>query len=143
MFGNTESDDNAVKCYAESNFLLPQTLADLEEQTHTCIKALELFTSHKGVAAEGYIHGLDMINRGGGAFKHFLSDDPLFAVKFAYLLDRVFQNFVHRLGNYCSKKQPIKKARKTLEHSQTAAIERAMIAFEVGAAPRLFLPSSL
>jgi hypothetical protein len=104
MFGNTESDDNAVKCYAESNFLLPQTLADLEEQTHTCIKALELFTSHKGVAAEGYIHGLDMINRGGGAFKHFLSDDPLFAVKFAYLLDRVFQNFVDRLGDYCSEK---------------------------------------
>jgi hypothetical protein len=143
MFGNTELDDDAVKYYAESDFFLPQTLADLEEQMHTCIKALELFTSRRGIAAEGYIHGLDMINRGRRVFKHFLSDDPLFAVKFAYLLDRVFQNFVDRLGDYCSEKQPIKRARKTLEHSQTAAIERAVIGFEVGAAPRLFLPSSL
>jgi hypothetical protein len=68
----------------------------------------------------------------------------MFAVKFAYLLDhRVFQNFVDRLGDHCSEKQPIKKARKTLEHSQAAATQRAMIGFEVGTAPRLFLPSSL
>jgi hypothetical protein len=97
MFGNTELDD-------ESDFFLPQTLADLEEQICTCVKALELFTSRKGIAAEGYIHGLDMINRGRRVFKHFLSDGPLFAVKFAYLLDRVFQNFVDRLGDYCSEK---------------------------------------
>jgi hypothetical protein len=85
-----------------------------------------------------------MIDRGRQVFKHFLSDDPLFAVKFAYLLDhQVFQNFVNRLGDCCSEKRPIKKARKTLEHSQTAATERAMIGFEVGTAPRLFLPSSL
>jgi hypothetical protein len=64
MFGNSKLDNHTIKCCAESDFFLPQTLADLEEHAHTCIKALELFTSHKGVAAKGYIHGLDMINRG-------------------------------------------------------------------------------
>jgi hypothetical protein len=108
---------DAVNCDVESAFFLPQTLDNLEEQTCTYVKALELFTSHKGVAAKGCIHGLDMINSGRQVFKHFLSDNPLFAVKFAYLLDRVFPNFVDRLGDCCSEKRPIKKVRKTLEHS--------------------------
>ena len=84
-----------------------------------------------------------LIARGRRAFKHFLAEDPLFAVKFAYLLDRVFQNFVDELGNYYAEKRPIQKARRDLKYSQKAAIDSAMMGFEVGAAPRLFLPSSL
>jgi hypothetical protein len=143
MFGSTELDDEAIKYYAESDFFLPQSLADLEEQIYTCIKALELFTSRQGIAVEGYVHGMEMIRKGRRVFKHLLKDDPLFAVKFAYLLDRVFQNFVDKLGDYYSEKRPIETARRSLEGFQVSAIERAMIGFEVGAAPRLFLPSSL
>ena len=87
MFGHTELDEDAIKYYAESDFFLPETLSDLEEQIYTCVKALELFTERDGIAAEGFLHGLDMIQRGRGLFKNFLSEDPLFAVKFAYLLD--------------------------------------------------------
>jgi hypothetical protein len=143
MFGNTELDDEAIKYYAESDFFLPKTLPDLEEQIFTCIQTLELFTSPKGIAVEGYLYGMALIARGRRAFKHFLAEDPLFAVKFAYLLDRVFQNFVDELGNYYSEKRPIQKARRDLKYSQKAAIDSAMMGFEVGAAPRLFLPSSL
>jgi hypothetical protein len=40
MFGSTELDKEAIKYYAESDFFLPETLADLEEQIYTCVKAL-------------------------------------------------------------------------------------------------------
>jgi hypothetical protein len=143
MFGHTELDDDAIKYYAESDFFLPQTLPDLEEQICTCIQALELFTSRKGIAVEGYLYGMSLIARGRRIFKHFLAEDPLFAVKFAYLLDRVFQNFVDELGDYYAETRPIDKARKALKGSQKAAIDSAMMGYEVGAAPRLFLPSSL
>jgi hypothetical protein len=87
MFGHAELDEEAIKYYAESNFFLPETLSDLEEQIYTCVNALELLTKREGIAAEGYLHGLDMIQKGRRLFKNFLSADPLFAVKFAYLLD--------------------------------------------------------
>jgi hypothetical protein len=143
MFGSTELDEEAIKYYAESDFFLPETLADLEEQIYTCVKALELFTEREGIAVEGYIHGLNMIQNGRRLFKNFIADDPLFAVKFAYLLDRVFQNFVDRLGDFYTDRKPIRRARRMLEYSQKKAIERAMMGFEVSATPRLFLPNSL
>jgi hypothetical protein len=143
MFGNTELDEEAIKYYAENDFFLPETLSDLEEQIYTCVKALELFTEREGIAVEGFLHGLDMIQKGRRLFKSFLSTDPLFAVKFAYLLDRVFQNFVDRLGDFYRDRRPIRNARRLLENSQRKAIERAMIGYEVSAPPRLFLPNSL
>jgi hypothetical protein len=143
MFGNTELDEEAVKYYAESDFFLPETLADLEEQIYTCIKTLELFTEREGIAVEGFLHGMKMIQKDRRLFKNFLSVDPLFAVKFAYLLDRVFQNFVDKLGDFYQERRPIRKARRRLENSQREAIERAMTGYEVSAIPQLFLPSSL
>jgi hypothetical protein len=143
MFGSTELDDEAVRYYSESDFFLPETLSDLEEQIYTCIKTLELFTYREGVAVEGYIHGLSMIQRDRRLFKNFLAADRLFAVKFAYLLDRVFQNFVDRLGDFYQDQKPIRRARRLLENTQKKAIERAMIGYEVSAIPRLFLPTSL
>jgi hypothetical protein len=80
IFGHTELDEEAINYYAESGFFLPKTLSDLEEQIYTCVKALELFTKIKGIAVEGFLHGLDMIQKGRRLFKSFLSTDPLFAV---------------------------------------------------------------
>jgi hypothetical protein len=143
MFGHAELDEEAIKYYAESDVFLPETLSDLEEQIYTCVKALELLTEREGIAADGYLHGLNMIQKGRRLFKNFLSEDPLFAVKFAYLLDRVFQNFVDKLGDFYKDRRPIRRARHLLENSQKKAIERAMIGYEVSAPPRLFLPNSL
>jgi hypothetical protein len=143
MFGKIEIDDEAIKYYAESDFFLPQTMSDLEEQIQTCIQALELLTGRKSIAVEGYAHGLQMLQQNRRLFKNFLQDDALFAVKFAYLLDRVFQNFVNRLGDFYKDREPIRKARRALEASQTRGIERALVGYEVSNAPRLFLPNSL
>jgi hypothetical protein len=143
MFGHAELDEEPIEYYTERGFFLPKTLSKLEEQIYTCGKALKLLTEREGIAAEGYLHGLDMIQKGWRLFKNFISSDPLFAVKFAYLLDRVFQNFVDRLGDFYKDRKPIRRARSLLEHSQKQATERAMIGYEVSAPPRLFLPNSL
>ena len=143
MFGTAELDDDAIKYYAKSDFFLPETLSDLEEQIYTCIKALELFTGRESIAVTGFLHGLEMIQKDRRLFKNFLASDNLFAIKFAYLLDRVFQIFVDRLGDFYRERKPIREARDALEGSQKKAIERAMIGYEVSNVPRLFLPNSL
>jgi hypothetical protein len=143
MFGSTELDEEAVKYYAENDFFLPESLADLEEQIHTCIKTLELFTEQDGIAVEAFTHGFEMIQRDRRIFKNLLQADPQFAVKFAYLLDRVFQNFIDKLGNFYQVRDPIRRAKRSLKYSQSEQIKRAMIGYEVGTIPNLLLPSSL
>ncbi len=47
----------------------------------------------------------------------------MFMVKFSYLLDRVFQNFVNRLGSYYQTRDPIRAARSDLRESMEEEIE--------------------
>jgi hypothetical protein len=49
---------------------------------------------------EGFEHGLKMLQDRKRIFHRLFSMDRLFPVKFAYLLDRVFQNFVDEIGNF-------------------------------------------
>jgi hypothetical protein len=92
---------------------------------------------------EGFLHGLEMIQRGQRLFKNFLATDLLFTVKFAYLLHQAFQNFVDRLGDFYQDRKPIRRARRILEHSQKKAIKRAIFGYKVSTIPRLFLPNLL
>jgi hypothetical protein len=108
MFGSTELDKDAIKYYAENDFYLAKTLEGLEEQIYTCIKCLEKFTERHGITTEGFEHGLKMLQDRKWIFHHLLSMDRPFPVKFAYLLDRVFQNFVDKLGNFYNDEWPIR-----------------------------------
>ena len=76
MFGKTKLDEETIKYYSKSNFFLPQTLADLEEQIYTCVKALDMFTVRDGIAGEGFLCGLKMIQKYTRLFKNFLAADP-------------------------------------------------------------------
>jgi hypothetical protein len=76
MFGHAELDEDAIKYYAESDFFLPKTLSNLEEQIYTCVKAFKLLTEREGIAAKGFLHGLNMIQKGRRLFKNFLSAEP-------------------------------------------------------------------
>jgi hypothetical protein len=143
MFGSTELDEDAIKYYAENDFYLAETLEGLEEQIYTCIKCLEKFTERDGIATEGFEHGLRMLQDNKRIFHHLFRMDHLFPVKFAYLLDRVFQNFVDELGNFYNDEKPIRRAKRRLKMYQVNAIENAMAGYETSCAPRLFLPSSL
>jgi hypothetical protein len=143
MFGSTELDDDAVSYYAENDFYLANSLEGLEEQIYTCIKCLEKLTEREGIATEGFEHGLRMLQKNKRVFLSLLSMDRLFPVKFAYLLDRVFQNFVDELGNFYEDDQPIRRARRRFRDYQVEAIERAMSGHDVSCLPKLFLPNSL
>jgi hypothetical protein len=123
MFGSTELDEDAIKYYAENDFYLAETLEGLEEQIYTCIKCLEKFTERRGIATEGFEHGLRMLQDRKRIFHHLLGMDRLFLVKFAYLLDRVFQNFVDELGSFYSDTRPIHRARRSLRKYQVNAIK--------------------
>jgi hypothetical protein len=107
------------------------------------MKTLKLFTERDGVAVEAFTHGLEMIQRDRRIFKNLLQADAQFAVKFAHLLDRVFQNFVDKLGNFYQVRDPIRRGKRSLKCSQPEQIKRAMIGHEVGTIPNLLLPSSL
>jgi hypothetical protein len=48
--------------------------------------------------------------------------DPLFPVKFDYLLDRAFQNFVLDLGDFHNSENPILRARRALKRQQVQDI---------------------
>ena len=143
MFGSTELGDEAVKYYTENDFFIAGSLEGLEEQIYTCIKCLERFTERNGIATEGFEHGLRMLQWKKRVFYHLLSMDCLFPVKFAYLLDRVFQNFVDELGSFYEDENPIARAKGKLKNYQVSAINNAMMGFETRCAPRLFLPGSL
>jgi hypothetical protein len=142
MFGSTELDDDAVKYYAENDFYLADTLEGLEEQIYTCIMCLEKLTELDGIVSEGYWHGLNMLQRNKRVFLGLLGMDPLFPVRFAYLLDLVLQNFVEKLGDFFEDERPIRRAC-LLRGSQVKANERSMTGYKTGSISMLFLPSSL
>ena len=84
-----------------------------------------------------------MLNNHKREFLGLLEMDPLFPVKFAYLLDRAFQNFVQDLGDYHDKDDPIRRAKKRLKGQQVRDIEAAMSGFKTGSLSQLFLPRTL
>jgi hypothetical protein len=144
MFGSTELNKDAIKYYAKNNFYLAETLKGLKEQIYTCIKSLEKFTERHGIATKGLEHRLKMLQDWKRIFHHLFSMDRLFPVKFAYLLDRVFQNFVeNELRNFYSNEKPIRRARRSLRCYQVNAIKNSMTGYDTSCAPRLFLPSLL
>jgi hypothetical protein len=143
MFGSAELDEESIKYFAKNDFYLADSLAGLEEQIYTCIKCLEKLTCKGGVASEGYWFGFEMLSSYKREFLSLLQMDPLFPVKFAYLLDRSFQNFVKDLGDFYDRERPIRRARKKLEGQQKRDIEAAMSGFKTGSLSQLFLPRSL
>jgi hypothetical protein len=89
------------------------------------------------------MHGFEMLSRHKREFIALCCVDHLFPVKFAYLVDRVFQNFVQDLGDFHSKSDPIKRAKKSLKGQQVREIEAAMTGFKTGSLSHLFLPQTL
>jgi hypothetical protein len=102
MFGSTELNEEPINYFAKNDFYLADTLAGLEEQIYTCTMCLEKLTCKYGIASEGYWHGFEMLSKYKREFLGLCHMDSLFPLKFAYLLDRAFQN-----GDFHSKENPI------------------------------------
>jgi hypothetical protein len=144
MFGSSELDEDSIKCFAKNDFYLAGNLSSLEEQIHTCTKLLEMLTCKAGIASEGCWHGLNMLSKHKREFLGLTSMDPLFPVKFAYLLDRAFQNFVLGLGDFHDRDCcPLLRARRIHKGQQVRDIDAAMLGFKTGSLSQLFLPRTL
>jgi hypothetical protein len=144
MFGSSELDEDSIKCFAKNDFYLAGNLSGLEEQIYTCTKLLEMLTCRAGIASEGCWHGLNMLSKHKREFLGLTSMDPLFQVKFAYLLDRAFQNFVLGLGDFHDRDCcPMLRARRIHKGQQVRDIDAAMSGFKTGSLSQPFLPRTL
>jgi hypothetical protein len=111
MFGEHNIDKDLVKYYASQDFYLPNTLETLEVQIETCVKFLDRMTQKDGIMSEGYVYTLEFIQDNLTIFQLLFRNKCLFGIKMAYLLDRVFQNFVNKLTAYQHRSHPITAAR--------------------------------
>jgi hypothetical protein len=134
-----------VRFFAEDDFFLPSDLYELKDMLHTCIDGLELLTSRRGIASEGCRCGLSLLEGNNRRFLTWLGQDKLLPVKFAYLLDKAFQNFVGDFSKYCNRGNPIRAARREgdLQYSMKDGIDLALGGFRHGSLPNLALPASL
>ena len=144
MFGDGKLSDEMVKYFAKDDFFLPSNLYELQDMLKTCIDGLELLTCRRGIASDGYRYGLEILESNWRTLLNWLGHDKLFPVKFAYLLDKTFQNFVSDLGRFSGRTRPIREARRSdLSGSMQRGIDVALGGFKYGALPNLVLPSAL
>jgi hypothetical protein len=143
MFGDTKLDDEAVKYFAKQDFFLADTLADLEEQLRTTLDFLILLTREGSIALEGYEYGLKFINENRQVFQVAIATRSSFCVKFAFVLDGVFQGFLNKLGHFHGRANAISQAGKTLRGFQKEAIIQTMGGFAWGSIPDLCMPAGL
>ncbi len=140
VFGEGKVDDETVKYYLKNNLFLAKSLEQAERQIKTGVKFLEKITHKDSIGTRGYSYGLKLVEQHRRLFDKALKRDRMFMVKFSYLLDRVFQNFVNRLGSFYQTKDPIRAARSHLRESMEEEIDDAMRGFTAGAYPNLSLP---
>ena len=140
MFRSTELDDDSIKHFAKNGFYLAGNLSGLEEQIYTFTKLLETLTCKAGIALEGNWHGLNMLSEHKREFLGLTSMDRLFPVKFAYPLDRAFQNFVLGLGDFHDRDDPILRAKRVHKGQKVRDIDAAMSGFKTGSLSQLFFP---
>ena len=92
----------------------------------------------------GYRYGLRILQNEGRQLLNWASQDKLLPVKFAYLLDKTFQNFVSELSDFIGADNPIQSARRYgLGDFMRDGINIALGGYKYGSIPNLVLPSSL
>jgi hypothetical protein len=148
LFGDTKINEDTVRYFARHEYYLADSLESLEIQLETCVKFLDLLTAKGGIASAGYTEGLYLIKSNRSAFYTLFAHDPLLGVKIAYLLDRIFQEFIRVLCYHRSKaeelgKSTIKIARKELAKEQQLNVREALGPVKFGIMPVIQLPACL
>jgi hypothetical protein len=148
LFGDTKINEDTVRYFARHEYYLADSRESLEIQLETCVKFLDLLTAKGGIASAGYTQGLYLIKSNRSAFYTLFAHDPLLGVKIAYLLDRIFQEFIRVLCYHRSKaeelgKSTIKIARKELKKEQQLNVREALGPVKFGIMPVIQLPACL
>jgi hypothetical protein len=94
VFGENTVTDEVVKYYAKNDLFLAASYDDAKNQLRTCLKCLEKLTYRGSIGTEGYSYGADLLAKHRRKFMKEAQRDPQIYIKFVYMLDRVFQNFV-------------------------------------------------
>jgi hypothetical protein len=143
IFGDQKVDDDTVSYFAQNELYLADSIDNLETQLDTCVRFLDLITAERGIASEGYARGLRLLRKDRMAFETLQTKDHLFAVKVAYLLDRIFQTFVNTLSESRSEAIPIQAAKRHLKYLQEEEVNGALTQIRYGMAPNIQLPASI
>jgi hypothetical protein len=133
VFGKGKVDSGIVKYYLKNNLTLAKTLKQAKRQIKTGVIFLKKITHKDSIGTRGYTSGLKLVEQHQHLFDKALKRYRMFMVKFSYLLDQVFQNFVNRLGSFYQARDPIRSARSHLRKSMEEEINNAMRGFTAGA----------
>jgi hypothetical protein len=140
VFGEGKVDEDAIEYYMKNRMFLAKTMKQGERQIKTGVKFLEKLTYRGSIGTAGFNYGLKLIKRHHRLFDKALKHNRMFIIKFVYLLDRVFQNFVNWLGSFYQTRDPIRSAKDRIRKSMEEEIDDAMRRFTAGAYPNLSLP---
>jgi hypothetical protein len=143
LLGDTKVDHDIGLYFAQNDFYLPDSIDCLEIQLQTCIQFLDLITTTKGMASEGYSEGLRLLRDDRQDFETVQAKATASASKVAYLLNRVFQSFVNQLARYRSSPSPIPSAKRRLKNLQEDDVKEALRQIRFGIAPAIHLPASI
>jgi hypothetical protein len=125
------------------DYFVPTSLSDAEVQLEMAIYMLEVLTHRQGTAIDGYLRGLNIIEKHRLQMYEELAKDKLFVVRFLHFLDIVFNSFCDNLAEYHTRDSPISAARRRLRGRMEDDIDRVMRDIHHGITPNLPLPSIL
>jgi hypothetical protein len=133
-------DEEAIEFYATLDYHVPSTLQEAETQLELAIKMLEKLTCHTSIATDGYVRGLDLLNRNRLQMYAEMEKDGMFMARYLHFLDVVFNTFCDDLADYHNHNDPIGSARRSLRGRMKDDIDRVLRDLVHGITPSLPLP---
>lgn len=91
----------------------------------------------------GYYYGYGYMRNHQEHILQVHKRDNMFMVKYIFMLDSIFQSFIHSLSKFLKHHYPIIKALKKLKKYMRNGIKKIMEGFDHNTTPNLELPSSL
>jgi len=145
VFGSGKLTDESLKECASLSMLIPSSRMEATVQLSVAIRLLDLLTGEQSIAGDGYRFGATLMRRYGRRFEHASTEDPIFLVRYLYMLDCTFQSFCDRLVDSARGSDPLAACLDIhLDRFQKQRIETEMASFiNIGAIPTLSLPAVL
>ena len=75
------------------------------------MKMLEKLTCHASIATDGYVRGLDFLNKNRLQLHTEMEKDKMFMTRYLHFLDIVFNTFCDDLADYHDHNDPIGSAK--------------------------------
>jgi hypothetical protein len=107
-------DDEAVEFYATLDYHMPESIHDAETHLEMAVLLLETLTGKRSITTDGYMRGLEIIEKNRASLHEEMSKDRRFMSRFLHFLDVVFNTFCDDLTEFHTRRSPIESAKHTL-----------------------------